>query len=248
MKKLLIITIIILSLSLLIVDYTKSQNNTDSGKGCPRTKMTDECLKCHTTPSFKLKEPPLDETQNYPTNKMRILNGKGYYYMNVIDDSDLKVFLDYLSFRKINHAVIEIHSPGGGLFAASRITNLLQHWGKSGRIVETRVYGFALSGGFLIMIAGTPGYRFVSKYSDIMWHEIISIEMFAIKISTPSDKEEEARILRHLQDVRNRWIASKGKLSKEEIDEKVRKKEWWMTGIEAVKFGFADKFLEDLNE
>jgi ATP-dependent protease ClpP protease subunit len=33
-------------------------------------------------------------------------------------------------------------------------------------------------------------------------------------------------------------------MSKEEIDDRIRKKEWWMTGAEAVKLGFADGLIK----
>jgi len=47
-----------------------------------------------------------------------------------------------------------------------------------------------------------------------------------------------------LQDVRNTYLATRGKLSKAEIDARVAKKEWWMSGKEAVELGFADGFIK----
>ena len=237
--------IVVLIFLMFLFSSSLAQNQKKEAGFCPKTRMVDECLKCHTVPSFKLKEARPDETNEYPISDMKVLNGKGYLFLRNIDDEYVKKFFDYLEFKGIKHAVIEIHCPGSGLFAATRIINLMHHWESNGRIVETRVHGFALSGGFMVFIAGTKGYRFVSQYADLMWHEINTIEMFAIKISTPSDKEEEARVLRHLQDVRNTWIAQRGKLTKQELDEKIRKREFWMTGEEAVKYGFADGFIKE---
>ena len=215
---------------------------------CPKTRMKEDCFKCHTVPRFKLKESPPDEELVYPVTSMRVQEGKGYLVLRSIDDDDVDKFFRYLKGKGIRHAIIEIHCPGGGLFAATRTVNLMAQWEAGGGVVETRVYGFALSGGFMVFIAGTKGYRYVAPYADLMWHEIISVEMFGLKISTPSDKEEEARILRHLQDVRNGWIATRGKMTKEQLDEKIRKKEWWMSGEEAYRFGFADKLIAVRNE
>lgn len=214
-------------------------------QACPKTMLQTDCFNCHTIPSFKLKEAPPDETLTYPIPNMKIANNKGYLFVSQVYDDDFKKFFDYLDHKGIKYGVIEIHSPGGGLFAATRIVNLMALWEAKGGVIETRVHGFALSAGFMIFIAGTKGYRFVSPYADLMWHEIISLEMFAIKLSTPSDKEEEARVLRHLQNTRNAWIATRGKLSKEEIDEKIRKKEWWISGLDALKYGFADKLISE---
>ncbi len=237
MKKLIIIAILLLTSS---IAYSQNKNS----NYCPKTKMVTDCLKCHTVPNFKIIESGPDEENVYPIPNMRIIDKKGYLFLKKIDDEEVMKFLNYLESKKINYAVIEIHSPGGGLFEASRAVNLMSHWESKGRVIETRVYGFALSGGFMLFLAGTKGYRFVSPYADLMWHEINTIEMFAIKISTPSDKEEEARILRHLQNVRNTWIASRCKLTKEELDEKIKKREFWITGKEAIQYGFADGFIK----
>ena len=67
---------------------------------------------------------------------------------------------------------------------------------------------------------------------------------FGFKIETPSDKEEAARVLRHLQNIRNDYLATRGKLTKQEIDAKIARKEFWMSGKEAVEFGFADEFIK----
>ena len=51
-------------------------------------------------------------------------------------------------------------------------------------------------------------------------------------------------MLRHLQDIRNDYLATRGKLTKQEIDAKIARKEFWMSGKEAVEFGFADEFIK----
>lgn len=210
---------------------------------CPKTLMMRDCLKCHTVPSFKIKEAFPDEVNVYPIENMRVIDEKGYFSVAELSSNNFKKFFDYLSYKKINYAVIEIHSIGGSLFEALRIINLMSFWEKEGNIIETKVNGVALSGGFIVFIGGTKGYRNMSKFANLMWHEITTFEMFAIKISTPSDKEEEARVLRQLQDYINSWIATRGNLGKTQIDEKIRKKEWWMNGEEAIKYGFADRLF-----
>lgn len=212
---------------------------------CPKTQMNESCLLCHTTPSFKLKEAPLDEANVYPNAdiKIRHENGhtKGFYYVSTISSHDLKEAFDYFNKHKINHIVIEIHSPGGSVFDAWRMAGLMGEQEKFGKILETRCYGFAASAGFLIMISGTKGHRYVNTHAELMWHELLSFKMF--DLSSPSDKEEQARVLRHLQDTGNDWLAQRCNLTKAQIDKKVKKREFWMTGTQAVKYGFADGFL-----
>ena len=216
---------------------------------CPETMMQRECLTCHVTGKmpgtkerFPVKETTPDAWRVYPNSSMRVVNDEGQFFLTDINSQEIKEFFDYLDRHGIKKAVIEIHSPGGSLFDAQRIVSLIQHWQGSGGMVETRLYGAAFSAGFYIFVSGNN--RLVSPSSDLMWHEIQSFSGFGFKIETPSDREEEARILRHLQNVRHLYLATRGKLSKEEIDARVAKKEWWMSGAEAVKLGFADGFIK----
>uniref|UniRef100_A0A6M3L2I4 Putative protease n=2 Tax=viral metagenome TaxID=1070528 RepID=A0A6M3L2I4_9ZZZZ len=216
---------------------------------CPKTLISgmDQCLKCHISPSFKLRESLPDDFRVYPNDKVKIIEDigkeKGYFLLEEIKSDLIKSYLDYLTKVKVDHAIIEIHSPGGSLFDAWRIVGLMQVWegAKQGRTIETRCYGIAASAGFLVLVSGTKGHRFVVETAELMWHELISFSMF--KLETPSDSEEGARVLRHLQDTGNQWVASRGNLTKEELDSKIRKKEFWMRGSEALEFGFVDLIL-----
>lgn len=143
---------------------------------------------------------------------------------------------------EIKHVVFNIFSPGGSLFDASAIITEMDKAKSRGVVVETRVYGFAASAAFTIFVNGSDGHRVIGEMGELMWHELWTFKFF--DVSSPSDKEEEARVLRHLQDTIQERIAKRGKLSKEELDEKIRKKEFWMNGPEAVEYGFADKLVK----
>ena len=80
------------------------------------------------------------------------------------------------------------------MMEAWKIISLMDIAKRDGRIVETNVYGFAASGGFLIFASGSKGYRIASPRALLMWHEVWSFKMFSVE--TPSDKEEEAKTLR----------------------------------------------------
>ena len=110
-----------------------------------------------------------------------------------------------------------------------------------GGIVETRLRGFAASAGALIFLAGKRGYRIGNAQSEMMFHELWSFKFLAIE--SPSDKEDESKIYRHIQDTLSGWVATRGKLSKEELDAKIRKKEFWINGREAHELGFIDKLI-----
>ena len=215
---------------------------------CPVTFMIEKCLHCHTSPDFKVKEInpharydyPLLQRFHFEFNK----EGKpvrGYYVMTQVDSDYMQSVLNYCDRHDVNYLIVELFTPGGGLGEAYKIVGLMRTWESQGNVIETRVYGYAASAGFLIFASGTRGSRFVTPQAELMWHELQSFEYFTT--STPSSKEEEARVYRHLQNTANNWLAEVSHLTKEEIDDKVAYKELWITGVEAVEYGFADALL-----
>jgi len=241
MKKIAVfLTIMFLAAPLWAAEEEKAK-----GVQCPKTTMETKCFECHVKGDFRVIETAPDAQRVYPVMGMRIIVEagieKGYYLLSDILSYEISKYFEYLDNHKITRAVIEIHSPGGSLFDAQRIVSMIQHWQSKGGKVETRLYGAAFSAGFYIFVAGDN--RLVSGSADLMWHEIQSFSGFGFKVDTPSDKEEAARILRHLQDVRHKYLATRGKLTKEQIDQRVFKKEWWMSGPDAVELGFADGLI-----
>ena len=116
----------------------------------------------------------------------------------------------------------------------------MEYWKSHGMIIETRVHGFAASAGFILFVNGTPYHRFASATAELMWHELYTFEFF--KVSRPSDVEDDAIILRHLQDTANNFLAERSILTAEQWDEKVFKQEFWCNGKEALEYGLSDGF------
>uniref|UniRef100_A0A6M3KXE9 Putative protease n=1 Tax=viral metagenome TaxID=1070528 RepID=A0A6M3KXE9_9ZZZZ len=206
---------------------------------CPKTKMDSSCLTCHTAPSFKLKESPIDEGIEMPAFGMKLNKDSVYYLIKDIESDPInKIFRWVQEHPAIKKITLEIHSPGGSLFDAYRIVSMIQAMQEDGYIIETKCYGFAASAGFYIFAAGNKGHRLASPNAEFMWHELLTFAMFSV--STPSSTEEQSRVLRHLQDTANGWLASVSNLTKEEIDALIHKKEFWLRGSEMIKYGFAD--------
>jgi ATP-dependent protease ClpP protease subunit len=196
---------------------------------------------------FGLKEFEKDADRAYPNYQMKIYQDAeyncpvGYYLYERMAADDMYKFLKYMYDHDIKHVIIELHNPGGSIFEMWRNVGLMNDFKSRGMIIETRTSGLSASAAFVVFVNGTYGYRRVSPNALLMWHEIISAKMF--DITTPADKEDEARVLRKFQDIANVFLASRSKLSKDSLDEKIHKKELWLTGTEAVEFGFADNFI-----
>jgi len=219
-------------------DFEKKENEKveETKSICPKTKMSESCLLCHQKPNFEV-------IYNEPTFYLKILKDKngteyGYFTLTGITPEPIKDSFDFLDKRDIKKIIIEVQCPGGGVMSAWRIVGIMKYWEKKGFTVETRCHGYAASAGFMILVSGTKGHRYASPHAMLMWHEVQSFKMY--DLSDPSKSADEADILRFFQNNGNEWLAEVSNLSKEEIDKKVHKQEWWMSGKEAIEFGFVD--------
>jgi len=256
--------LIVLAISLVFVVSAFAQNG-DYGvateepkevpiKWCPTSLISDndKCMLCHVVSGgkFVLKQTEPDAHIPYPATG-KILNygtpdAQGYFFLtgsiNSSDSGSIKELFDILDKHNIKHCIIEIYSGGGELFAGWRFKGVMDIWMAKGNIIETRLLGVAASAAATVFVAGSNGYRFMNPQAELMFHELWQFKF--LDIATPSDKEDEAKALRHLMDTMTSFLASRSKMTKEEIDTKVHKKEFWVNGIEAVEFGFADGFIK----
>jgi ATP-dependent protease ClpP protease subunit len=257
MKKILFVLSVVLATTfgLSANGFAQDENitieNNSSPPPCPKGwRNENNCLTCHTYPNMLLKESPPDEWRNYPHSNMWVYGDVVYFDLGSINDSsadNLRETLYYLDWHpSIKHLVINIYSGGGNLFQAWRIVGYLNRYKAKGYVVETRNYGVVASAAFTIFVAGTKGKRFVSQTSQTMEHELRMydslLDLFTGK--TSSDSEEQTRVMKHLQESELRWLASRGKLSTKEIAERIKNKEFWMTGADAIKYGFADGYIK----
>jgi ATP-dependent protease ClpP protease subunit len=219
---------------------------------CPKTNVeggVHDCLICHTKVSFELKEINPFASWDIPGSdtEMMMLNGEPVGVYNIEDyvtgyvGSSMDEFFQYLNsyHPEVKKVIVNIHSGGGSLFGGYQAVGVMRKWYDDFEI-ETRVNGFAASAAFFIFCGGET--RLVSPGAELMWHELITFSMF--EVSGPSDKEDQAEVLRHLQDTANLMLAEISVLTKGQLDEKVRKKEYWMRGTEAVELGFATGFFK----
>lgn len=215
---------------------------------CPETgiygKLSD-CLSCHTVPSFRLKETSPDEGYSFPGGCQFIWkDGKPVklrYYLTSPTASYVYDAIKYADKHNIKHLIVDIESFGGSLFECWESKALLSKWAKEkGNFLETRVHGKAMSAGFLLFLTGEK--RIVGTNAELMWHEAQIGEW--PEMTSPSATDEKAKVYRHLQDNANSYIASRTNMTKEEVDELVRLKEFWITGPRAVELGIATGLLD----
>lgn len=219
---------------------------------CPFTKIAGEpvsCYECHEKKTWKIKEILPFESWIMPNHKASMILEDGlpvgviklHSIISMSDGDKINDFFQYLdsNHKEVKKVIIDIFSGGGAMFGGYQAVGVLKLWQSRGYIVETRLHGFAGSAAFFIFCVGD--IRSVSPQAELMWHELITFSMF--DISGPADKEDQAAVLRHLQDTANDMIAEISNLTKDELDSKIRKKEYWINGKEALEYGFANRLL-----
>lgn len=225
-------------------------------KGCPVSKITDnnKCMDCHRMivdddgkAGFGLREySPVDNYTAKPFCLDLVWDGDSitpYIEWRDIKDSTPQTFkqaMEYIEWHPEfgKTVVIEVHSFGGSLLDAWRAVGIMDYYKGRGYTIETRCHGMAMSAGFLLFANGTKGHRFVNPRAEFMWHELWSFAF--LKVETPSKKEHEAEVMRHLQDNIHEWMAERSNKTKEELDAVVEFKEYWINGLDMVEAGFAD--------
>lgn len=219
---------------------------------CPTTKIADNsrCMGCHVLipgnpVKFGLREVDPNSQYNFPPGfkfEQRGNERVGVVLLRTISDSTIEDVFSYLGRHpEVKQLVLELHNPGGSMFGMWRIVSLMDSFKSMGGVIETQCQGFSASASFIVFVNGTKGKRYVAPESFHMWHEAMSLSMFDIK--TASSTEEEAKLMRKFQDAAHHWLAARSKVSKEELDKLVAKREYWLTGKEMVEMGFADGFI-----
>uniref|UniRef100_A0A6M3IMR1 Putative protease n=1 Tax=viral metagenome TaxID=1070528 RepID=A0A6M3IMR1_9ZZZZ len=240
-----LVFLIVLVFSTPVLSEEKEKHKTISI--CPKTKIEkqENCFDCHTKPSFKLREAPPWEGWDYPKYvSFLFIDKKPVTAVIRICDIASDIVSDGLQYAKrhgVRHIIIEVDSWGGGLFEGWRISGYIREYMRMGYDIESRCYGKAFSAGFLIFV--TPDKRLAARTAELMWHEAWTFEWQ--KISTKSTKEEELKVLRHLQDTANAFVASRtDKMTKQDVDKKIRHSEFWVNGEQAAELGFVTGFLD----
>lgn len=147
------------------------------------------------------------------------------------DEVTPKIFKDELNAGKGN-VTVWINSPGGDVFAAAQIYNMLMDY--KGR-VTVKIDGLAASAASVIAMAG--GDVYMSPVSMLMIHNPSTIAI--------GDSEEMLRAKALLDEVKESIINAyelKSGLSRAKLSH-LMDAETWMNANKAIELGFADKIL-----
>ena len=153
------------------------------------------------------------------------------------DEVTPKMFRDDLSQIK-GDLTVWINSPGGDVFAADQIYNMLKEY--DGKIT-VKVDAIAASAATVVAMAGDEVY--VSPVSMMMVHDPST---FAI--GNESDMKEAIKVLKEVKEsIINAYMEKTGK-SHDELAALMKDEGTWMNAKKAVELGFADGILYKTEE
>jgi len=245
-------------------EYTATTVNSEKEKApevfCPKTKISDNnlCLKCHvlTKNGFALIETPIESGYTAKPFGLDVIQEKkdgppvGYVKIIDINHEWFKDITQYIEVHpEIQKLIVEIHSPGGSVMDAWRIVGYIDELRSRGIEIETKCYGYAASAGFMLFVSGDIGKRFVSPWAELMTHKVWTFGMF--HIANPDTSEDETNLLKHFQTNINNFILTRVNqdaitpMTREMIEDNTYKRDWWVTGKEAVDLGVADGFVKN---
>lgn len=137
--------------------------------------------------------------------------------------------------------IIKITSYGGSVYSVFAMISYMEYWKNKGIVIETICDGFTASGGSKILMCGTKGHRYTTKYSRILLHQIQTSQYGSM---THSD------LINKLEDLNEEWdtikeiLKNNTKLTDEEIDGYIKYNQDVMySSKEAIEKGIIDKII-----
>ncbi len=144
--------------------------------------------------------------------------------------------VNYAVEHDIPKIVIEIWSPGGSAHETLRIVGIIDEY-RDKIIFETRSYSTAWSGGFIVLISGDIGSRFVAKNTSLMWHHVLKVRI------ADNEKVKPGESTRLFDKIFNKYIVLRSFISMEELLKKIDSEYWYLTSKEAIHYGFSDGYI-----
>lgn len=129
---------------------------------------------------------------------------------------------------------IELCSPGGNVVAGFALIDYIREIQAQGFEVNTLGLGLVASMAAVVLQTGTR--RILGKNSYLMIHELQAD--FEGSVAEFQDQE---RIMRRLNDHNYEILADRSNLTKQTIQRRARKQDWWLNAEEALKAGFVDE-------
>lgn len=130
--------------------------------------------------------------------------------------------------------VIEITSPGGSVFDGLALFDYVKAHQAKGYVFETHGTGLIASMATVLLQMGDK--RVLGKNSWFMIHELSDFI-----VGNLSEIEDGAKVAKRINRNLIELLAERSNLTPGQIEQRSKRKDWYLTADEAVKHGFADE-------
>lgn len=161
-----------------------------------------------------------------------------YHFFGAVDGNTAMSCIDVLGnwSRRTpeQDLTIVFNSPGGSVTHGLALYDFFTELKSNGHHLTTMARGMAASMGGVLLQAGHT--RIVGDNAHMLIHEVSSIG-----IGKMSELEDEIKFLKRLQDRLLDILSERSTLSKKQVENRWKRKDWWLSSQECVDLGFADK-------
>lgn len=144
--------------------------------------------------------------------------------------------LIYLQLKKVKSVKIILNSVGGEVYHGLLLYNTLEEMKKKGIEVIVEARGVCASMAVIILQGGKP--RLASKYTRFLLHEAS-----CWAYGKASEVKEESEELEKVNTMLDEILVKESKMTLKELQKRTRKKDWWISASEALKYGIIDKVI-----
>jgi len=163
--------------------------------------------------------------------------------LDEIDASTFRLFRQELLWcltRGLKRVEVEINSPGGNMFTGFALFDLIRRASKQfGAEIVTLGSGCVASMASVIFQAGTR--RLVTSNAMYMIHEVRTLRWGDDRISKVAD---DFALLRRLQEKAVAIYCERSALTREMIEQKWERKDWWLDANEMLELGLCDEVVD----
>lgn len=131
--------------------------------------------------------------------------------------------------------LITINSPGGSVTDGLALYDTIMRLRRKGHKVTTRGMGLVASMAAVLLQAGD--HRIIDQRAKLMIHEGATTMRGSMTVGEADDYRAVHDML--LDDIAT-ILTERSKLTKAQLKQKWRRKDWYLSAAEALKYGFAD--------
>lgn len=184
----------------------------------------------------------IDEFNAEDRQKVKLQEAGIFFLVGEIDEENINECIKWLTSENIEPKsqktlTIYINSQGGDLYEAFGLIDMMQI---SQLPIRTIGYGSVMSAAFLILSAGTPGERYVTKNCGIMCHQFSSTEEVGKYHDIKAARKETDRLNKAMYDLLKETTGLDGRIIKSKL---LPAHDVYMTAEEMIEFGAADHIL-----